>query len=139
VGVAEGLFGTMAEEVGYPYNQIPPAAYTNASGGYQTSTLCGTLGVAAAFIGTVAEVSTAKEIIGDLISWYKKADFPIYQPEDPQLPTTVANSEICYDSVGKFMTESGYGYSDPERKQRCAGVTADVTRKTLELLNDKLL
>jgi hypothetical protein len=129
----------MADEVGYPFNQIPTAAYTNASGGYQTSSLCGTLGAAAAFIGTVADKDTAKKIIGDLIGWYKEADMPIYQPEDPELPTTIANSEICYDSVSKFMAESGYGYSDPERKQRCAGVTADVTRKTLELLNDALL
>jgi len=129
----------MADEIGYPFNQIPTGAYINASGGYQSSSLCGTIGAAAAFIGTVAEKDTAKQIIKDLIAWYKEADMPIYQPEELQLPTTVANSEICYDSVSNFMTESRYGYSDPERKQRCAGVTADVTRKTLELLNDALL
>ncbi len=128
----------MAEEVGYPYDHIPTGAFINASGGYRDASLCGSLGAAAAFIGTVAEADVAKQTISQLISWYEQAEMPMYQPEELQLPTTVAGSELCYTSVSKFMEESGYAHGDPERKQRCAGVTADVVRKTLELLNENL-
>ncbi len=62
----------------------------------------------------------------------------MYQPENLGLKQTVANSTLCEDSVGKFMEETGIKYGDPERKSRCAGVTADVVRKMVELLNQEL-
>ena len=34
------------------------------------------------------------------------------------------------------MEAQGVAYGDHERKARCAGVTADVLRKTIELLNE---
>ena len=135
VGVAEGLFGTMAAEVGYPYNQIPPQAFTLASSGYQQSTLCGALGVASVFIGMVTDVDTSKEINTELYNWYKTAEFPMYQPENLNLKTTIAETTLCEESVSRFMEAEGVKYGDPKRKARCAGVTADVVRKTIELLN----
>lgn len=137
-GVAEGFFGTLADEVGYPFNQIPIGMFTNASSGYQISTLCGSLGTAAACIGTVCEPDVAKELIVKLQNWYKTAEFPTYQPEDLNLPTTVAESVLCADSVGKFMEKSGYEYDSSERKSRCAGVAGETARKMVELLNEKL-
>ncbi len=127
----------MADEVGYPFDHIPTQAFINAAGGFQTASICGTLAVAAAFIGTVADVDTQKQVVKDLMAWYKEAELPIYQPE-AELVQTVSNSEICYDSVSNYMTEAGVGMGDTARKQRCAGVAADVTRKTLELLNAAL-
>lgn len=124
----------MATEVGYPYNQIPRAAFTNYGAGFQQGALCGALGVAAVCIGSVCEPDTAKKILVELENWYKEAELPMYQP-DMELPTTVANSILCNDSVGKFMETSGYEYGSNERKTRCAGVTADVTKKMVELLN----
>jgi hypothetical protein len=33
------------------------------------------------------------------------------------------------------MKTSGFEYGSPERKSRCAGVAAEVTKKVVELLN----
>jgi len=128
----------MAEEVGYPYDHIPTEAFLNAAGGYGQATLCGAIGTAAAFIGTVCDKDTAKELVAELSKWYKKAEFPIYQPDNLGLPTTVADSVLCGDSVGNFMKTTGYEYGSPERKTRCAGVSGDVAKKVVELLNARL-
>ena len=124
--------------MGYPFNQIPVQAFTAAAGGYGAATLCGSLGVAATCIGAVTDVDTQKKIVAELFKWYKTAEFPQYQPENLNLSHTVAESILCSDSVGKFMEVQGVAYGDPERKARCAGVTADVTRKMVELLNENL-
>lgn len=108
----------------------------NAAGGYAgTASLCGALGVAAAFIGTVTDRDTQKKVVGELWKWYGGATLPMYNPGNMTLATTVADSPLCIDSVGKFMEVQKCAYGDPERKERCARVTADVTRKTVELLN----
>ena len=138
VGIAEGFFGTLADQIGYPYNQVPTEAYTSAASGYGQASLCGCLGVSAACIGMVCDVDTSKKIFAELSSWYKAAEFPMYQPENLGLKTTIAESTLCEVSVGKFMEAQGCKYGDPERKSRCAGVTADVTRKMFELLNEQL-
>lgn len=138
IGVAEGFFGTLADEVGYPFNQIPTGMFINASSGYQQSSLCGSVGVAAACIGAVCDADTAKKLIVELENWYKVAELPMYQPENLGLKTTVAESIICEVSVSKYMEAEGVAYGDPERKSRCAGVAADCTRKMVELLNETL-
>ena len=97
--------------------------------------MCGTLGTAAACIGSVCDPTTAKKILGELESWYKETSSPVYQPENMDLPQTVANSLLCSDSVGTFLKESGFAAGSPEHLARCAGLTADVTRKMVELLN----
>ncbi|MBB6216007.1 hypothetical protein HNQ80_002098 [Anaerosolibacter carboniphilus] len=136
--MAEGFFGELAEQVGYPFNQMPIEAFTSAAGGYGQATLCGSLGVAATCIGSVCDVDTSKKILADLSKWYKKETFPNYQPEGLNLPQTVADSVLCEESVGKFMETSGFEYGSPERKSRCAGVAGEVTRKMVELLNEAL-
>lgn len=99
-------------------------------------TLCGALGVAATCIGMVTDPDTSKKVIRELYQWYEGFDFPHYQPEDLDLTPTVADSVLCEDSVGIFMEKHGVEYGDHERKARCAGVTADVLEKTIELLNE---
>lgn len=136
VGVAEGFFGSLADEVGYPFNQIPPAAFTHAGSGYGQGTLCGALGVGATCIGMVTDVDTSKKLVKELFNWYKEHEFPQYQPENLNLEHTVAGTTLCEDSVGTFMEAQGVAYGDHERKARCAGVTADVVRKIVELLNE---
>lgn len=135
IGVSEGFFGSLADEVGYPINQIPPEAFTSFAGGFGQASLCGTLAVGATCIGMVTDVDTQKELVGELFNWYKGQNFPEYQPENLNLTQTVADSVLCHDSVGKFMEVSGVAYGDPERKSRCAGVAAEVAGKVAELLN----
>jgi len=86
----------------------------------------------------VTDVDTQKKLVGELIKWYKKETFPNYQPENLGLVQTVAESELCSESVGKFMEAQGVAYGDPERKSRCAGVAAETARKMVELLNEAL-
>ncbi|MGD9569155.1 MAG: C-GCAxxG-C-C family (seleno)protein [Sedimentibacter sp.] len=133
--MAEGFFGVLADEVGYPFNQIPVATFVNYGSGFQQASLCGSLGAAAACIGTVCDADTSKKILVELENWYKETAFPMYQPENLNLATTVADSILCSDSVGKWMEETGYEHGSPERKSRCAGVTADTAKKMVELLN----
>lgn len=83
----------------------------------------------------VTDVDTQKKLVAELFNWYKEFNFPEYQPENLGLKHTVAKSVLCADSVGNFMQAQGVAYGDPERKSRCAGVAADVTRKMVELLN----
>ncbi|AOY77805.1 Split-Soret cytochrome c precursor [Clostridium formicaceticum] len=129
----------MADEVGYPFNQIPPEAFINAAAGYAgQASLCGSLGVAAACIGTVCDADTQKKLVGDLWNWYKEYPFPQIQPAELGLATTVAESVLCADSVGKFMDAQGCGFGDTERKERCAGVAAGIVKKTIEMLNETL-
>ncbi len=97
--------------------------------------MCGALGAAAACIGTVCDAGTAKKILGELENWYKEQPFPTYQPANMGLPETVANSLLCQDSVGTFLKESGFAAGSKEHLERCGGLTGDVTRKMVELLN----
>ncbi|MDF2890780.1 MAG: hypothetical protein K0R80_1147 [Clostridia bacterium] len=136
--MAEGFFGELAEQVGYPFNQIPVEAFTSAAGGYGQATLCGSIGVAATCIGSVCDVETSKKLIAELSKWYKQESFPTYQPEGLNLPQTVADSVLCEKSVGKFMEVSGFEYGSAERKSRCAAVAGEVTKKMVELLNGTL-
>lgn len=75
------------------------------------------------------------ELVKELLAWYKEFPFPEYQPAGLDLPTSVADSENCENSVMTWVEESGYEYGSDERKERCAGVTADVAKHTAELLN----
>lgn len=134
--VVEALVGQLQDQVGYPFNQYPVAAAANGAGGYGAGSLCGSLGGAADVIGLVCAPADAKKITAALFSWYRETPFPIYQPEIKAEKTTVANSVNCLDSVGLFMKENDIAdmKADP-RKARCAGVSADVAKKTAELLN----
>ncbi len=127
----------MAEKVGYPFDHIPPQAFITAAGGYGQASLCGTVGVAAACIGSVCDADTSKKLLAELSKWYKDAEFPIYQPE-MELQTTVAGSIQCDVSVSEFMDATGFEYGSKERKTRCAGTAADVTGKMVEMLNAEL-
>ncbi len=135
--VSSGIIQLLAEKYGYPYNQIPYKMFAHAAGGYGRQNLCGALGGAFAVLGLVCESKDANAIRGQLYSWYEATEFPIYTPAgDPAHAVhTVAGSELCKDSVGKYMAATGYAMGDPERVYRCKCLSADVAAKTVELLN----
>lgn len=132
--VVSGILETMAEANGSPYDLIPGQMFANGAGGYGAATLCGSLGGACAVIGLFCEASEARALRDELYTWYKAESFPHYQPEMESV-TTVANSIQCSDSVGIYMAATGYAMSDPGRLARCAGLSADVAVKVIELLN----
>ncbi|MDF2473489.1 MAG: hypothetical protein K0R21_1271 [Anaerocolumna sp.] len=133
-GVVDAIVGELSDKAGYPFNQIPVDAFANGTTGYGVGSLCGSLGGAAIAIGLVCPPDDAKAVTGELFKWYVGAELPQYQPEVTN-DKTVSGTVNCLDSVGNFMTKTGYAMDAPERKARCAGVTADVAGKTVELLN----
>ena len=138
--VASALLQTLSEKVGYPYNVVPEEMFLNGAAGYGQGTLCGALGGAFAVVGLVCGGADSKAVIKELSTWYGKTSFPLYQPEGEAPAHTVSGSVNCSDSVTKFMAAANIAeMSDPVRITRCKSLSADVARKTVELLNVHLV
>jgi hypothetical protein len=60
-------------------------------------------------------------------------------PREPkiaaEIPRTVAESPLCHVSVGKWMKAANKELNSPERRDRCARVTASMAAQTVTLLN----
>ena len=134
--VVAGVLEEMAEQYGYPYNQINARMFANGGGGYGAQTLCGSLGGACAVLGLFCEGGDAGALRNEVYAWYKTHEFPQYQPEIESV-YTVSNSIQCADSVGNWMAASGFEFGSAERKARCAALSAEVAVKVVELLNIK--
>ena len=134
-GTAAGILDLLAEQYGYPYNQIDPHAFADFAGGFGNQTLCGALGSACAVIGLFCAGTDANTVRNDLFAWYKEHAFPTYKPEFDLGITTVANSIQCSESVNKYMAAANLQMGDDARKARCAAVAAEVAVKVVELLN----
>ncbi|MCW3491384.1 C-GCAxxG-C-C family protein [Dethiobacter alkaliphilus] len=129
--------GYLAEEVGYPFNQIPTEAFGSYRGGVEGwGSICGALVPAISVINLVVEKEDRASLVNELMAWYKEFPFPEFQPAGLDLPGVPINSSLCHVSVTKWMEETGYGpRSSPERGERCAGLTADVSKFTAAMLN----
>ncbi|HHU02160.1 MAG: C-GCAxxG-C-C family (seleno)protein [Christensenellales bacterium] len=134
--VADALIGELADVVGSPFDGIPIDLFRIGAAGYFNGSLCGSLGGAVHAIGLVCPIDDAKKLMGELFAWYRKAEFPYYQPKEMKVEKTVSNSINCLDSVGKFMEANDLKMGDENRLERCACLSADVARKTVELLNE---
>lgn len=135
IGTADALIGQLADEAGYPFNQIPLGSFAMGGGGFGQGTLCGALAGSLVAIGLVCEPEDANKLKNELFDWYKNTPLPQYQP-DAEIEQIVAGSVNCDESVTKFMDVSGTKMGDPERMERCACVTADCAGKAAELLNE---
>ena len=135
--VASAIIEELAEQYGYPYNQINGNMFAIGAGGFGNQNLCGALGGAFFAIGLFVPRADIGGIRSDLYAYYKDAAFPIYVPAgDPEHKWhSKAGSELCRDSVNNWMALSGYKFGDPERVYRCKCLSADVAGKTVELLN----
>ena len=134
-GVAKGLLAELGDKVGFPYTAIPALMFANGKEGYGAGSLCGALGGAVGIIGLCCEPDDSRAIVKELFDWYSNASLPIYEPEGSCNIKTQAFSVNCSESVTKFMKAAGVEKKDPIRKRRCGGVSGDVARKTVELLN----
>ena len=136
-GVASGILDLLAEKYGYPYNQIDGRMFAHGGGGYGRRNLCGSLGGAFAVLNLFTTGGDMSGIRTKIYEWYESTNLPIYQPADkPEHPVhTVAGSELCKDSVGNWMTASGYEFGSAERGTRCASLSADVGGRLVEYLN----
>lgn len=132
--VVAGIFETMADAYGYPYNQINGRMFGTAGGGYGMQSLCGSLG-AACFVLSVFAGGDAGALRTQLYDWYKVQEFPHYYRDIVPGTKTVSGSVECRDSVNKYLDANGFTFASDERKGRCAAVSAEVAVKVIELLN----
>ncbi len=76
---------------------------------------------------------------GEMLDWYANAQMPIFTPSNPRiktvLPKTVSDSPFCHISVCKWMKAADKDLKSPERKDRCARVTASTVYHVVKLLN----
>lgn len=137
-GAFEGIIGELRERVGYPYNLIPTRMMEYGKGGaVGWGTLCGALNGAAAAITLISR--DYKQVVDELLGWYTITELPTYKPASPkkEIPdvTVVPGSPLCHVSVTRWCNASGFGSKSPERKERCARLTAQVAAHAAELLN----
>ncbi len=137
--VVEGVLKPLQKSIGGPYASLPLDAFKWGHGGaVGWGTLCGTLTGAGIATGFIAG-SEGEKILNDVIAWYADTTLPIFKPANPKghfKNVNQSDSPLCHISVGKWMKKEGVKFFSPERKERCARLSADVAMKTVALLND---
>lgn len=138
-GVFEGIIGELRDQVGHPYTAIPTKMAVFGKGGaVGWGTLCGVLTGAGMAINTVTnDLGLVNEIMG----YYSSTAFPNWMPDvatkvEGELTQSVSDSPLCHASVTQWCVASGFEENSPERSERCGRIVADITRKTVEMLND---
>ena len=138
-GAVEGVVGELRTAVGAPYDSFP-TAYSKYGGAGVSGwgTLCGALNGVAAALYLFLEQKNANPIINEVYGWYGVTALPDYTPVKPKFATiqkSVADSQLCHQSVTKWCDASGFKTTSPERADRCAWITAAVVRYTVDLAN----
>lgn len=136
--VASSILIPLQEKVGKPYTNLPVEAFVFGHGGVVGwGTLCGTLfgtGIATSF----AAGKDGEKILNDVMQYYATTELPIYRPKNPKASfknISKSDSPLCHVSVGRWMKKEGVKFFSPERKERCARLSADVAAETVRLLN----
>lgn len=144
--VISSVFGQLREKVGQPYSSFPIDAYIFLEGGISGwGTICGSNAganiVTNLIIGPRTSGSEDGMLMGsEIMQWYSDASMPVFLPGEPrvkdEIVKTTSGSPLCHISVGKWMKASGKGLKSPERRDRCARVSASVAYHLVELLNE---
>jgi hypothetical protein len=141
MGAFESMVGALRDKIGAPYTSFPTAMMRYGSVGVAGwGTLCGALNGAAALSYLVMDTTRANQIINELFYWYGATSLPDYTPANPKitnLPASVANSQLCHESITNWCLKSGFKTDSAQRSERCARLTASVVRQTVDLLNQQ--
>lgn len=110
------------------------------SGANGWGSLCGSLNGAMAAISLfTVEKKTRSALCDEIANYYAQTMLPIYQPKDAEDETpfaqTISGSIICHVSSGKWANLVQVRTDSPERSERCTRLSADIAKKTVELLN----
>jgi len=138
-GTFLGIIGRLAEEKGAPYNTFPFLMMKYGKGGVADwATLCGALNGAAAAIYLVS--NKPEPVVDELFGWFQVEKLPVHQPKDSNLEIvpSVSRSTLCHISISRWCKVSKLKAFSKEREERCARLTADVTKKSVNLLNQQL-
>ncbi|WP_022852416.1 C-GCAxxG-C-C family protein [Thermodesulfatator atlanticus] len=144
--VVHSVFYQLRKKIGEPYTLFPVEAFIFAEGGVAGwGTICGSLLGANVVTNVIIGPRTGGSHLGalmgsEIMEWYCEANMPVYVPKKPKVPVdkiphTVSNSPLCHVSVGKWMKKANKPLGSPERRDRCARVTASVAYHLVELLN----
>ncbi len=144
--VINSVFGQLRETVGEPYKSFPIDAFIFLEGGVSGwGTICGCNAganiVTNLILGPRIAGSEDGMLMGsEIMQWYSDTPQPVYTPKQPkvtaQIPKTTSNSPLCHVSVGKWMKAANKPLGSPERKDRCARLTASTAYHLVTLLND---
>jgi hypothetical protein len=137
--VVSGVLAPLQKKIGEPFASLPLDAFVWGHGGaVGWGTLCGSLTGAGIATGFIAGQDGGK-ILNDVIAWYADTELPIFNPAQPNAEirsVSQSDSPLCHVSVGKWLKGEGLKFFSPQRKERCARISADVAMRTVELLND---
>ncbi len=140
--VFSGVVGRLAEDHGAPFASFPLAMMKyghGGAGGY--GCLCGALNGAAALIGLFqAQQRTRDLLITELFKWYEETELPVFAPAGAKAGgvKSKSGSVLCHASIVNWCRRSGGNPYDKARGERCRRLSADVTFRTVELLNRTL-
>ena len=142
--VISGIFTPLKKKIGEPYVSFPIESFIWMHGGVVGwGTMCGTqmgAAVAANLIAGPGVFKNGEKISNEVIQWYSDTDLPTYTPKKPKIsaaiPKSKSGSPLCHVSVNKWMKTADKGFWTPERKDRCARLTASVAAHTVKLLNE---
>ena len=148
------IMSALDEKVGAPYDEFPYTPPDNmmhfGGSGMGQGMCCGALLGSFTAINLLTDSETASELISELMSYYKDTELPTDTANeygtnreylvdeyhsDEEIAQTVADSAMCRDSVGTWMSETGISHGDLRRKERCSRLTGDIVAKAVELLN----
>jgi hypothetical protein len=145
--VISSVFSQLRGKIGEPYKSFPIDAFVFLEGGTAGwGTICGSNAGA----NLVSNVIIGPRIAGpdcengaligsEIMQWYSNTPLLVYSPKEPKQKTkiikTTSQSPLCHLSVGKWMKEAGYPFVSPERKDRCARVSASVAYQLVQRLN----
>ncbi len=136
---ASGIIIPERRLVGEPWTSYPLMSLKFGEGGVEGwGTLCGTL-LGGSVAISLAAGHEGKPMINDLMQWYSETMQPVFEPENPRArfkSRTVSDSPLCHISVGKWMKAEGKSLGSPERRDRCARLTASVSFQIAVMLND---
>jgi len=142
--VFKGIIGMMGIKYGMPYESFPLWMMSYAAGGIACwGTVCGALNCAAAAYGLFYDQKEQQPLVDALFSWYEMAELPQFIPDSPMVAMdvkrTVTTSVLCHVALSRWSYETGHKISTKERCERCSRVVADVTKRAVEILNDKIV
>jgi hypothetical protein len=144
--VVSSVLTQLREKVGEPYLSFPIDSFAFLEGGIAGwGTICGASAganiVTNLIIGPKASGSEEGILMGsEILQWSSETSMPTFTPKDPKVKTEIqkstANSPLCHVSVGKWMKVSRKELGSPERRDRCARLTASVAFHLAELMNE---
>ena len=144
-GAFYSIIGVLGEKYGAPYNTFPFTMLEANKGGISDwGTICGALYGAAAAYALFWGRKERDPMVTELYRWYEQTALPIYQPGDMaqgvkgDIPSNPSGSVLCHISVSKWCYNTKLPASGKERSERCGRITADVSRKAVEIFNAKI-